>query len=191
MNIAIFASGAGSNVKNIIEYFKNDSKVQIQCVWSNKTSAGALDHAKEAKIDTLIFNKQQIEDADNLITVLHKNNIELIVLAGFLLKIPPKFIKNFNGKIINVHPSLLPKYGGKGMYGNNVHNKVLKSGDKETGITIHYVNENYDEGKIISQFKTEINNNETIDSLLLKIKGLEKQHYPYVIKQTIINNKIK
>ena len=190
MNIALFASGSGSNVKNIIEYFSKNQSVNVQLVVSNKPDAGALMHAKNAHINTRVFSHQELKNVDPVLESLNDSNIGMVILAGFLLKIPSGLISRFNGDIINVHPSLLPKFGGKGMYGNHVHKAVLAQGESETGITIHYVNEHYDEGKIIQQFSTSISEAETLDSLLLKIKALEKAHFPPTIEKAI-NEQLK
>lgn len=190
MNIALFASGSGSNVKNIIEYFSKNQSVNVQLVVSNKPDAGALMHAKNAHINTRVFSHQELKNVDPVLESLNDSNIGMVILAGFLLKIPSDLISRFNGDIINVHPSLLPKFGGKGMYGNHVHKAVLAQGESETGITIHYVNEHYDEGKIIQQFSTSISEAETLDTLLLKIKALEKAHFPPTIEKAI-NEQLK
>ena len=190
MNIALFASGSGSNVKNIIEYYSKNQSVNVQLVVSNKPDAGALIHAKNAHINTRVFSHQELKNVDPVLESLNDSNIGMVILAGFLLKIPSDLISRFNGDIINVHPSLLPKFGGKGMYGNHVHKAVLAQGESETGITIHYVNEHYDEGKIIQQFSTSISEAETLDSLLLKIKALEKAHFPPTIEKAI-NEQLK
>lgn len=190
MNIALFASGSGSNVKNIIEYFSKNQSVNVQLVVSNKPDAGALMHAKNAHINTRVFSHQELKNVDPVLESLNDSNIGMVILAGFLLKIPSDLISRFNGDIINVHPSLLPKFGGKGMYGNHVHKAVLTQGESETGITIHYVNEHYDEGKIIQQFSTSISEAETLDTLLLKIKALEKAHFPPTIEKAI-NEQLK
>ncbi len=189
MNIALFASGSGSNVKNIIEYFEHNKDVHVKLVISNKAEAGALQHASIANIKTQLFSYQELNKVSPIIDILNEFKIELIVLAGFLLKIPSALIRSYRGDIINLHPSLLPKYGGKGMYGNHVHQAVLNALESNTGITIHYVNEQYDEGKIIAQFSTTISKNETIDSLLIKIKKLEKDHFPPTIKKIIDQKK--
>ena len=186
MRIALFASGAGSNVKNIIDYFKNTSNVTISSVYSNKESAGALNHAREASISTRVFSSDQLKAVEPVLSLVNEDKIELIVLAGFLLKIPEDFIKTFKGDIINLHPSLLPKYGGKGMYGNNVHRAVLAAKEKKTGITIHYVNEHYDRGAIIKQFETALSDQENIETIGMKIKELEKNHFPPTIEQLIV-----
>ena len=190
MNIALFASGSVSNVKNIIEYFSKNQSVNVQLVVSNKPDAGALMHAKNAHINTRVFSHQELKNVDPVLESLNDSNIGMVILAGFLLKIPSDLISRFNGDIINVHPSLLPKFGGKGMYGNHVHKAVLTQGESETGITIHYVNEHYDEGKIIQQFSTSISEAETLDTLLLKIKALEKAHFPPTIEKAI-NKQLK
>ena len=185
MNIALFASGSGSNVKNIIDYFDQDLEVNVKLVISNKSAAGALIHAENSGIETKVFSYLEINSISPVIEIFNEYDIELVVLAGFLLKIPAELIKEFNGEIINLHPSLLPKYGGKGMYGNNVHKAVLEAGESHTGITIHYVNEQYDKGKIIAQFSTAISDNETTETLLGKIKTLEKDHFPATINKVI------
>ena len=165
MNIALFASGKGTNVENILHYFKNSKSVNIVFIGTNNPKSGAILHAKNYQI----INK------------LNQENIDLLVLAGFLLKLPSNLIRNFKGKIINIHPSLLPKYGGKGMYGDHIHKKVLKNKEKYTGITFHYVNENYDEGKIISQHSFLISSSETLSTLKEKISQLELLNYPTII----------
>ncbi len=188
MNIALFASGTGSNVKNIIDFFKKNKTINIVLVVSNNSSAGALIHAKNNNIHQLVIEKESLSDTKNVLEKLRKKNIQLVVLAGFLLKIPEKFITNYKGKIINLHPSLLPKFGGKGMYGNNVHKAVLESNETKTGITIHYVNKNYDEGTIIKQYETKLSKKETIESIALKIKNLEKLYFPVTIEELILKS---
>tara|TARA_B110000495_G_C22943278_1_gene552049 strand:+ start:642 stop:1208 length:567 start_codon:yes stop_codon:yes gene_type:complete len=182
MKIALFASGTGSNVKNIIEHFENNKNVQIASVFSNNANAGALLHAINAGIATFVFNSQELKEANSILKTMENQDIKLVVLAGFLLKIPKEFIANFSGKIINLHPSLLPKYGGKGMYGVNVHKAVLANKETETGITIHFVNENYDQGAIIKQYKTDLLPNDDLETVQEKIKQLEKIHFPTTIE---------
>jgi len=182
MKIALFASGTGSNVKNIIKHFEKNKNVEIAGVFSNKANAGALLHAIEAEIPTYVFSNQDLNDIDQLLKSIENLDIDLIVLAGFLLKIPKLFISKFEGKIINLHPSLLPKFGGKGMYGVHVHRAVLAANELETGITIHYVNENYDEGAVIKQFKTELTQADNLESIQEKIKLLEKTYFPITIE---------
>jgi len=181
MKVALFASGRGSNVENIIQFFNGNKRIKISLICSNNKSSGAVLHAKNHKIPYFFLTKYDLLDSKTLIKELHDAKIDLLVLAGFLLKIPAFFIKNFKGKIINIHPSLLPKYGGKGMYGDNIHNLVLKNKEKETGITFHYVNENYDEGEIIAQFKIKIDKFETLNSLKKKISQEELLNYPKII----------
>lgn len=182
MKIALFASGTGSNVRNIIKHFEKNKNVEIAGVFSNKPNAGALLHAIEAEIPTYVFSNQDLNDIDQLLKSIENLDIDLIVLAGFLLKIPKLFISKFEGKIINLHPSLLPKFGGKGMYGAHVHRAVLSANELETGITIHYVNENYDEGAVIKQFKTELTQADNLESIQEKIKLLEKTYFPITIE---------
>ncbi|MDG2344388.1 MAG: phosphoribosylglycinamide formyltransferase [Flavobacteriales bacterium] len=185
MNLALFASGTGSNVKNIIDFFKKNETINIVLVVSNNSSAGALIHAKNNDIEQLAIDKAILNESIPICETLHELEVELVVLAGFLLKIPEKFISNFKGKIINLHPSLLPKFGGKGMYGNNVHKAVLGAKEKKTGITIHFVNENYDEGAIIDQFETALSNKDDLDTIVEKIKKLEKLYFPPTIERLI------
>lgn len=187
MKIALFASGKGSNVKNIINYFKHNSSINVQLILSNNLNSGSLQYAKDNNIKSYVFNKSEL--ANNIVLdIMSNNNIDLIVLAGFLLKIPEKFIKEFNGNIINIHPSLLPKYGGKGMYGENVHKAVIKNKEKESGITIHYVNENYDQGNIIFQKTCIINKTDTHKDIAKKIHTLEYKYFPEVIQKLALKN---
>jgi len=185
MNIALLASGKGSNVENILSYFANSTKVKVVLVGSNNIKSGALQHAIIHKSSTIIFSKKELENTDFMLKSLEKHNVDLLFLAGFLLKIPSKLIDSFKGKIINIHPSLLPKHGGKGMYGDNVHKAVLAFNDKKSGITFHYVNEHYDEGQIIAQFSFLISDVETLTSLKKKISQLEMLHYPKIIESFI------
>lgn len=180
--IAIFASGAGSNAQKVIDYFnthKNNGKVEL--VVCNKAGAGVLDIAKKYTIDTLLIEKDKFFNTDTYIKELKKRGIHFIVLAGFLWKVPSSLIQAYPNKIVNIHPALLPKYGGKGMYGNHVHEAVIAAGDKESGITVHYVDELYDHGNIIFQATCVIDEKDTPGSLAQKIHVLEHQHYPIVI----------
>ena len=181
MKVALFASGRGSNVENIIRFFDGNKRINISLICSNNKSSGAILHAKNYKIPHFFLTKDDLSKSKTLINELHYAKIDLLVLAGFLLKIPVFFINNFNGKIINIHPSLLPKYGGKGMYGDNIHNLVLRNKEKKTGITFHYVNENYDEGEILAQFEIQIDRFETLKSLKKKISQEELLNYPKII----------
>ena len=182
--IILFASGSGSNVQNIIEYFSAFDRITTDLVLTNNKKAGVLDRAKYLNVPFYVFNKEEYLD-DSLLNKLQSIKPDLIVLAGFLLKIPESMITAFPDKIINIHPALLPKHGGKGMYGDRVHQSVLDSGDIETGITIHYVNENYDEGSIIFQRAVEVSKADTAESVANKVHQLEYKHYPKVIHQLL------
>ena len=182
MNIALFASGKGTNVENILYSFKSSKSINIVFIGTNNPESGVISHAKNYQTPYFIFQKDDLINSHKINEKLNQENISLLVLAGFLLKLPANFINNFNGNIINIHPSLLPKYGGKGMYGDHIHREVLKNREKYTGITFHYVNENYDEGKIISQHKILIEDSETVISLKTKISQLELLNYPRIIR---------
>ncbi|HEY5406826.1 MAG TPA: phosphoribosylglycinamide formyltransferase [Ginsengibacter sp.] len=183
-HVAIFASGTGSNAQKIINYFKNSVKVQISLIVCNNKGAGVLKIAVEENIPVLLIERQ-IFILTGYISELQKQKIEFIVLAGFLWKIPPVLIEAFKNKIINIHPALLPAHGGKGMYGNAVHAAVLAANEKQSGITIHFVDEKYDHGKIIFQSICPVSENETVDSLSQKIHELEHQFYATEIEKLI------
>ncbi len=185
MNIAIFASGTGSNAEKIMEYFSDQEKIEIGLVVSNKSSAGVLQIAKKHHIKTKVLSKSAFEQTTEIIDCLKNASIDFIVLAGFLLKIPTDLINEFPNRIVNIHPSLLPKYGGKGMYGKFVHEAVLRNKESESGISIHVVNENFDEGRIIHQAKVHLSNRDTLDSITQKIQALEHSVYPKVIEEYI------
>lgn len=184
--VAIFASGAGSNAQKIIEHFSNREKAgKIALIVCSKPGAGVLSIAKNNFIDTLIIEKGIFFNSDLYTNELKKRGINFIVLAGFLWKVPAALIKAYPHKIINIHPALLPKYGGKGMYGNRVHEAVITAGEKESGITIHYADELYDHGSIIFQATCAIDDRETAASLAQKIHVLEHLHYPVVIEDVL------
>ena len=177
--IAVFASGAGSNAKEIIEYLaKTNSRAAVTLVVCNKPGAGILQIAAEHKIPTLLIEKEKFFRGNGYVDELSLVGVDLIVLAGFLWKIPDALIKAFHGKMINIHPALLPKYGGKGMYGRFVHEAVIANKEKESGITIHYVDEVYDHGQIILQATCQVDENETPESLAKKVQALEHRHFP-------------
>ena len=184
--VAIFASGTGSNAVNLIKYFSNIDSIEIAFVLSNNSKAPIIGSAAELGVKTVILNNEQAADAEILIENCKQHDVDWIVLAGYLRLIPVPFIHAFENKIINLHPSLLPKYGGKGMYGRNVHQAVLDNNETETGITIHYVNEKFDEGKIIAQFHCEIDSNDTMQDVEGKIRQLEHGYLPIVIHHTIL-----
>ena len=185
--IILFASGSGSNFKKICEYFKNDNTVSIELLISNNPKAKALQIAESFNIKTLVIDKQSFYNSDKALMRVLKINPSLIVLAGFLWKIPSVFIAKFTNKIINIHPALLPKFGGKGMYGMHVHNAVIINKEIESGITIHYVNENYDEGSIIFQKKIKILKSEDSLEISKRILKLEHEFFPIII-QKVLNN---
>ena len=185
--ILLFASGTGSNVENIIQYFKNSSDVIIVGVFTNNPNAKVLDKAKKHNVPTLIFNREEFLEGFVLDKIVEMKP-DLIVLAGFLWKLPEHIIAKYPNKIINIHPALLPKYGGKGMYGIKVHQTVLDNNEKETGITIHYVNENYDEGQFIFQQKVTIEDCASAEEIAAKIHELEHKHFPEVIEKLITHN---
>lgn len=190
INVAIFASGEGTNAENLFNYFANDTRIKFKLVITNNSEAGVIARAEKFKKNVQLVSKSALNDyTDQLIEFLKVEKIDLIVLAGFLLKIPEAFVKAFPNRIINIHPSLLPKFGGKGMYGHHVHEAVIKSGEKESGITIHFVNEAYDEGKIILQAKCEVSSQDTPDTLSKKIRKLEFEYLPKAV-ETFLTDQI-
>lgn len=183
--IAIFASGAGSNAKKIIEHFGASTKIEVALIVCNKPNAGVCGIAKENNIPLLIIEKNQFQNGNGYATELLKEKIDWIVLAGFLWKIPASLIIAFPNRIINIHPALLPKFGGKGMYGANVHQAVIDAKEKESGITIHFVDEQYDHGQTIFQATCIVLPGDTATDLAHKIHALEHQHFPGVIENLI------
>ena len=186
--IAIFASGSGTNAENIVKYFSRGNLARVAIILTNNKNAFVIDRAAQLNVPCRVFNREILYNSDEIPALLENLSIDLIVLAGFLWLVPDNLLKAFPGKIINIHPALLPKYGGKGMYGHVVHDAVLRSGDRESGITIHYVNENYDEGKIILQARCELNPAWTPDELAERIHELEYLHYPRVIENILLNS---
>lgn len=185
-HVVIFASGTGSNAQKIIDHFRNNPAVKIVLIVCNNPEAGVLRIAKKENIPALIIEKDHFFRGDAYIKELKEKKTDLIVLAGFLWKVPGTLIKTFPGRIINIHPTLLPRYGGKGMYGNAVHEAVIAAKEKESGISIHYVDELYDHGKIIFQARCPVLENDTAQSLALRIHALEHEHYPKVIEKLIV-----
>jgi len=185
--IVIFASGSGTNAENIIKYFENSNLISVVQVLSNKKDAKVLERAKRLGVNFDTFNRDDLYASDALLNNL-KSTADYIILAGFLWKIPTNFIQAFPQKIINIHPALLPKYGGKGMYGMHVHQAVVKNKEKESGITIHYVNENYDEGAIIFQKSVEVLVCDTAEDVAAKIHILEQENFPRVIEKIMLEN---
>lgn len=180
--IAIFASGSGSNAENIANYFESKPEVEISIILSNKKDAFVLERAKKLNIPSQSFNRNDFYNTNTIIDLLENNQIDLIVLAGFLWLVPNSLIKAFPNAIVNIHPALLPKYGGKGMYGMNVHNTVIENNETESGITIHIVNEKYDDGETILQAKCQIEENDTAEDLANKIHDLEYKHFPSAVE---------
>lgn len=183
--IAIFASGSGSNAENIYQYFAHNEKIEIALIVSNKSDAFVLERAQKLGVPSVVITGKQMLDAESVLSLLKKQSINFIVLAGYLLKIPEYLIKAYPQAIINIHPALLPHYGGKGMYGDKVHQAVVEAGEKESGISIHFVNENYDEGAIIFQAKCEIMPTDSFHEVAAKVHALEYAHFPQIIEQTI------
>ncbi len=185
-NIAVFASGSGTNAENIIRFFRPSTEINIKLILSNKPDAKVLERAENHNIDHYVFTREQFYQTDEVLQQLKQYEINFIVLAGFLWLVPENLIKSFPNKIVNIHPALLPKYGGKGMYGARVHEAVIENKEKESGITIHFVNERYDEGNIIFQAICPIEKGDTPESLAAMIHAMEYRHYPEVIEQVVL-----
>jgi phosphoribosylglycinamide formyltransferase 1 len=184
INVAVFASGEGTNAENLFKYFAGDSRIRFKLVVTNREDAGIIDRANKFKKTVHIISKQSLEKyTPQLIEFLKLEEIDLIVLAGFLLKIPDEFIRAFPNRIINIHPSLLPKYGGKGMYGHHVHDAVIANHEKQSGVTVHFVNEKYDEGEIILQAVCPVEAGDTAELLSKKIRQLEFETLPKAIEK--------
>ena len=181
INIAIWASGSGSNAENIIEYFSNRNDLRF-IILSNKKEAKVHERAKRLGVESFAFKNSEFRSGDMVLNFLKEQNIQFNILAGFLLLVPQNILKNYPNKIINIHPALLPKYGGKGMYGMNVHNAVIENQEKESGITIHYTNEVYDEGQILLQARCSVTPEDTPETLVKKIHRLEHAYYPKVVE---------
>lgn len=183
--IVIFASGSGTNAENLITYFQNKTAASVIQVLTNNPHAKVLERAKRLKVSALSFNRIALNQTDDVLNILKASQPDLIVLAGFLWKFPENILNAFPNKVINVHPALLPKYGGKGMYGMHVHNAVVNNKETESGITIHYVNEHYDEGAIIFQTSCMVEASDTAQEVADKIHELEMEHFPKVVEQLL------
>ena len=183
--LAIFASGSGSNAENICNYFADSSDIEVVLICTNRRDAFIVKRANKLNIPVYIFSKSELNNFVDLHKKLQNIEVDVIILAGFLLKLPTIMVDNYPNRIINIHPSLLPKYGGKGMYGSNIHKAVIKNKELESGISIHFVNHNYDEGKIILQKKCSISANESVETLIHKIHKLEHNYFPVAIEKTI------
>ena len=186
INIAIFASGSGTNAQKIMEYFNNHPSIKVRLVLSNKGDAPVLLRAANFMVPTYVFDREIFYNTDSVPNKLKENEISWIVLAGFMWLVPENILKYFENKIINIHPALLPKFGGKGMYGMKVHEAVVRAMEAESGITIHFANAHYDEGNVIFQAKCNLATHETAESLAEKIHHLEHTHYPKVIEKVLL-----
>ncbi|MAY84240.1 MAG: phosphoribosylglycinamide formyltransferase [Flavobacteriales bacterium] len=187
--IAIFASGRGSNSRAIIHYFKDHPFISVDCIICNRKNAGVFDVAEEEGVAAFHFGKEEFQSADKILELLKIRGVDWIVLAGFLLKVPSLIIGAYQGRMVNIHPSLLPKFGGAGMYGDNVHLAVLEAGEPKSGISIHWVDEGYDTGSLIQQFECIIEENDDLQSLKSKIQKLEHEHLPQLLESLIQNEK--
>ncbi len=191
VNVAIFASGNGSNAENITNYFSENEDIRVALIVSNRSNAFVHERAKKLGVPSVTFNKSDFADSSSIIKTLKEYDIDFIVLAGFLLKVPKALLLLYPNCIINIHPALLPKYGGKGMYGDRVHQAVKNAGDVQSGITIHFINENYDEGSIIFQSFCDVTPEDTASDIANKVHALEYEYYPKVIEETIKNYFLK
>ncbi|MBD78860.1 MAG: phosphoribosylglycinamide formyltransferase [Crocinitomicaceae bacterium] len=188
-NIVIFASGGGSNAEKIMGFFAQSDVAKVTLIISNNTNAGVLQKANRFGIESHLISNDDLKSPTELIEILAEKKTDLIVLAGFLRKIHGEILRKFPNKIINIHPALLPKYGGKGMHGKHVHQAVIDHQEKESGISIHYVNENYDEGAIIYQAKCAVKKTDTADSLAARVLELEHEHFPRIINEILIGHR--
>lgn len=184
--IALFASGSGTNAENIIRYFFYHETITVAAVFTNRANAPVLEKAKKYGVPTVVFSRKELYEENRVLRLLSDVKADMVVLAGFLWLIPKEILQQFPGAVINIHPALLPKYGGKGMYGKKVHQAVIENGDKESGITIHYVNEHYDEGDIIHQEKCTVEEHDTPETLAEKVHKLEYEAYPEIIESLMM-----
>jgi len=184
-NIAIFASGSGTNAENLIRFFRTSPYGEVKVVLTNRRGAGVIDRAQSLGVETIVFNREQFYHSEELLDALIERNIDYVVLAGFLWLIPEYLLKHFENKMLNIHPALLPKYGGKGMFGHHVHAAVLENQEQESGITIHRVNREYDEGSIVFQARCEVKADDSPDSLASRIHELEYEHFPLVVEKLL------
>ena len=188
--LAVFASGSGSNAENICNYFAGSSDIEVVLICTNRQDALIVKRASKLKIPVYVFSKSELNYFVDLHNKLQNIEVDVIILAGFLLKLPTIMVKKYPNRILNIHPSLLPKYGGRGMYGDNVHKAVLKNKEIESGISIHFVNQNYDKGELILQEKCSVSENETLETLAAKIHQLEKKYFPLTIEKVLKNQNL-
>lgn len=185
--IAIFASGSGSNAEAIAQHLAGRSDAQISLILTNNPEAGVIQRARRLHVPAVVFDKKTFYESDRVVELLINQKIDLVVLAGFMMLIPKKLVRAFPEKMVNIHPALLPKYGGKGMYGHFVHEAVVAAGEKQSGITIHFVNEVYDEGRIIYQVTCDLESSDTPGDVARKVQVLEHEHYPRVVAELIFS----
>lgn len=188
--VAIFASGSGSNAMNLINYFEGHSEIEIAFVLTNNSSAGIIEKVKSIGMEMIELDNEDVASSEVLISICEDANIDWIVLAGYLRLIPGDFIDRYENRMINLHPALLPKYGGKGMYGQHVHKAVVEQGERESGITIHFVNKEFDEGRIIAQFTCAVHPEDNASDVDRKIRILEQSYLPVVVEKSILNAEI-
>ncbi len=186
-NIAIFASGGGSNARKILAHFQGSDAVNVALIISNKKDAGVLDIAREYQVETLVIDRAYFYDSQAILQVFFQKKIDFVVLAGFLWLMPAYLVEQFERRMVNIHPALLPRYGGKGMYGMHVHEAVKAAGEKQSGITIHYVNTRYDEGDIVFQATCELRPEDSAADIARKVLALEHEHFPKVIGQLLLD----
>ena len=191
INIAIFASGAGSNARAILKHFKHHSRIKVTLIVTNKSDAGVIKVAEDFNVEVAVISNTILKDESQMKVILGEHRISFIVLAGFLLLIPAYLIHLFPKRIVNIHPALLPNFGGKGMYGQFVHEAVKNTGASETGITIHFCNEHYDEGDIVIQARCNIDESDSVEDIARKVHALEHQYYAKQIEIIVMNNKMK
>ena len=184
-NIAIFASGSGTNAENLIRFFRTNPFGRVRIVLTNRPDAGVILRAQSLEVESVVFTREQFYNSDYVVQLLMERDIDFVVLAGFLWLVPDSLLKSFENKVVNIHPALLPKFGGKGMYGSRVHNEVIKSGETESGISIHYVNQSYDEGNIIFQARCKVDKGESPETLAEKVHKLEYEHFPVVVEKLL------
>lgn len=185
-SLAVFASGSGTNAENLINYFGNSEQAQVSLILCNNPEAFVIKRAKKNKVPVVVFNRSQFYKTDEVLKVLTDYRIDVIVLAGFLWLVPGNILDKYPGSIINIHPALLPNYGGKGMYGNKVHKAVIENGDRESGITIHLIDEKFDQGQNLFQAKCPVSPDDNHESLASKIHDLEYAHFPKVIEEFVM-----
>lgn len=185
-NIAIFASGAGSNAENLIHYFSGNSNIQVRLILTNRKEAGVIQRAQRLGVEVIVFDRDTFYNSREILNKLQAAQIDYLVLAGFLWLVPSYLLEAYPQRIVNIHPALLPLYGGKGMYGDRVHEAVVAAHESESGITIHHVNEHYDSGCIIAQYRVAVTPTDTPHEVAQKVHALEYQYYPQVVEQQIL-----